>query len=461
MSGDEKTHYETLGVDTAATSDEIKKATRRLLQTHHPDRGGDPALAARINTAHWVLTNPARRDEYDSQLHAEPAAGGAQAPDPDSYEDDWGTDQPWEPSRPSPAAPAPEEEEVLDLEVEDEPPPAPAPQTAPVDTPDPPSPKRTVVRTAKRQALLIGLLPAAVMLAFVALESSMVAPPSTSPLIFPAVGLIAALLALGVLQRRGRATYPGRRGATASMTVTGLAVAAMAAFAQDNPLLVPAVQSFLAVSVGAWITSTASSRHRHAARIISSAGLREDGTLFGASTGDTAGELLNRTIWSCLARPELHAARGFQTSDPANPFTKAVLLGDRVALIRPLFLPRESIPSPGPAFYWSPPSLFLRSSASGVPVPVVRLDLSDYRAAFRSTVGELSVEEFLVVYTSPGSPSISLPAEAQGSSTVVAGDDAEEVIARFLTDGARAVHYVDHQAAVKTLMGLEYRLRTP
>lgn len=44
-----------LGLQLGATADEIRAAHRRKLQEHHPDRGGDPDMAARINQARDVL----------------------------------------------------------------------------------------------------------------------------------------------------------------------------------------------------------------------------------------------------------------------------------------------------------------------------------------------------------------------------------------------------------------------
>lgn len=44
-----------LGLTLGATPDEIRAAHRRKLQEHHPDRGGDPDTAARINQARDVL----------------------------------------------------------------------------------------------------------------------------------------------------------------------------------------------------------------------------------------------------------------------------------------------------------------------------------------------------------------------------------------------------------------------
>ncbi len=44
-----------LGVDAAASVDDIKEAHRRLIQKNHPDTGGNPYLAAKINQARDVL----------------------------------------------------------------------------------------------------------------------------------------------------------------------------------------------------------------------------------------------------------------------------------------------------------------------------------------------------------------------------------------------------------------------
>lgn len=71
--------YETLGVPRTASSEEIKRAYRKMASQHHPDRGGDTQKFQKIQAAYDVLGDDQKRAQYDQpqpQFHGFPGGGG-------------------------------------------------------------------------------------------------------------------------------------------------------------------------------------------------------------------------------------------------------------------------------------------------------------------------------------------------------------------------------------------------
>lgn len=82
---DYKDYYQVLGVDKAATTDQIKKAYRKLARKYHPDVNPNNAEAERkfkeLNEANEVLSDPDKRKKYDQfgadwQRYQQAGAGG-------------------------------------------------------------------------------------------------------------------------------------------------------------------------------------------------------------------------------------------------------------------------------------------------------------------------------------------------------------------------------------------------
>ncbi|KAF8598752.1 DnaJ-domain-containing protein [Ceratobasidium sp. AG-I] len=77
----ETTYYEILGVEVTATTDDIKKAYRRLAIKHHPDKNRDDPSAEetfkQISIAYQVLSDPDLRKKYNEfgQKEGTPDAG--------------------------------------------------------------------------------------------------------------------------------------------------------------------------------------------------------------------------------------------------------------------------------------------------------------------------------------------------------------------------------------------------
>jgi curved DNA-binding protein len=82
---DYKDYYKILGVEKTATTDQIKKAYRKLARQHHPDVNPNDPDAERkfkeVNEANEVLSDPEKRQKYDQlgsdwQRYQQAGAGG-------------------------------------------------------------------------------------------------------------------------------------------------------------------------------------------------------------------------------------------------------------------------------------------------------------------------------------------------------------------------------------------------
>lgn len=58
-------YYSILGVSKNATTQEIKKAYRKLAMQHHPDRGGDEKIFRQVSDAYDILSDPQKKQRYD------------------------------------------------------------------------------------------------------------------------------------------------------------------------------------------------------------------------------------------------------------------------------------------------------------------------------------------------------------------------------------------------------------
>ncbi len=79
--------YEILQVDRRAEGPVIQAAYRALMKKHHPDLGGDPAVARKLSAAYAMLRDPRSRRAYDTRAtrpvaRAAPAAPARVTPPP-------------------------------------------------------------------------------------------------------------------------------------------------------------------------------------------------------------------------------------------------------------------------------------------------------------------------------------------------------------------------------------------
>ena len=77
MSGNKKTHYDILGVNTDSTQQEIKTSYRKLSLKYHPDKNdGKDEVFKELSMAYEILSDPHRRSQYDMSIANPSVRGG-------------------------------------------------------------------------------------------------------------------------------------------------------------------------------------------------------------------------------------------------------------------------------------------------------------------------------------------------------------------------------------------------
>ena len=94
MSGGPGDLYAVLGVDRAASANDIRKAHQRLARQHHPDKGGEEEMFKKVQRAYEILSDDEKRRHYDRTGSTEevqgppgfPGFGGGGGPMPFAFD---------------------------------------------------------------------------------------------------------------------------------------------------------------------------------------------------------------------------------------------------------------------------------------------------------------------------------------------------------------------------------------
>ena len=94
MEWDEEDHYRALGLAPTATTEQVREAYQKKVQSRfHPDNGGDPFGWSRYQRAYNTLIDMNSRARYDAQWWVADEDDGEEEEDADSTE---AIDDPWE-----------------------------------------------------------------------------------------------------------------------------------------------------------------------------------------------------------------------------------------------------------------------------------------------------------------------------------------------------------------------------
>jgi len=94
-----KDYYQILGISKNASSEEIKKAYRKLAHQYHPDKGGDEKKFKEINEAYQILSNKEKKEQYDrfgQVFEGAPGAGGYSGQEGQGFDFNWAWGRPGE-----------------------------------------------------------------------------------------------------------------------------------------------------------------------------------------------------------------------------------------------------------------------------------------------------------------------------------------------------------------------------
>lgn len=489
-----QTHYEILGVEADADAETIKRTFRKLMRQYHPDISGPEgtAISAVITESYNVLRDPERRSEYDHFLNDEPDSDeGVAEYNPDDYEDDWGEQAEWVPqdddapvvedsSLPPDEDQPPEEsepsedwgdEEVIeDVVVEEGPAPVnPAPpEPNPQPTPKPPlvqeqeyspvvkdapaaEPPKVKFRQPKRfagYALLAGFVLALSGYVLMALGDT---PQALEPLL-PRLGAVLAAtvlgLGLGGLLRSDPKPDPRRpqkrskpRPNFAAAMVISVLLSLVATFLIPNSfsILRGALVVLLGWAAGSYVAIYYLRQQKRLDAFVPMRTLKESNT-FGTLPGGVAADLLNRDLSALYSNPALRMMR---TSVEGKPFSHALVVGERVALVR-------AVMGGGGIYRWSGPSL-LREVPGQYPQEVMRGPYGESVRSFRGLLGpKVRVETWLFLYDPQGGAVLS-PEQDFGMPTVAAPREGIAQLWAFLSPEEPLV---DHQVVVDAALAL-------
>lgn len=470
------TLYDQLGVPDDADAAMIKAAFRKLMRTYHPDVYGPEgeAISKDLGAAYAVLSDPQARERYDRELAGEDEAADAGPSwvdeDEAGFEDAWGEEAQWE---------APPEEPEAPEEPEDTQDPEPAPRVdpypAPAERPRPrPEPKPT--EPTERESTwpltqypkIVPRHPAAMVRKWAAAAGVGVAlclvwaliaqAPSQLEELPRRAGLVGAAVVVGALaayilarpaaSKSKRSKKPSRQPdpdpvpakTTHALVVLVAGIAAILLFTPSGAWV------FGAAGIAAVITAVcgfvylrAVAVQKHLDQYMKWPTLR-DNNLIGPAPGGAVEDLVRRDVERLLDIPQL---RMFRNATPGLPFRYALLVGDRVALVRGLMA------RPGD-YRWSGPSLLRDVPGEPYPEEVLTGDYAKALRDFQAGMGpRITVESWLIVYPVPAGGEIRSQ-RAQGFPTVSTAATAVQSIGDFLVGGDRR-EVVDQKAAVDVL----------